>query len=131
MPEQLTKNFTREEFACKGNGCCCHSAPISLELVDAIQRLRVLAAKPLTINSGFRCITHNAKIGGADDSQHCKGTAADIATPKGFTDEKFFELARQIPEFETGGMGIYDGRIHVDVRRTGGRGVKWDKRSTK
>jgi len=134
MSEKLSKNFSRDEFACNGTGCCGHSAPISLELVDALQRLhrvvtlRVGKTVSLKINSGFRCKTHNAKVKGAVDSPHCKGIAADVATPAGLTDVEFFECAKKVPEFMTGGMGIYNGRIHVDVRKTGGDGVKWDNR---
>lgn len=31
-------------------------------------------------NLGFRCITHNAAVGGVSNSQHLKGNAADIYT---------------------------------------------------
>jgi hypothetical protein len=37
-----------------------------------------LGDKPITVNSGFRNIAHNAEIGGASDSMHLYGTAADL-----------------------------------------------------
>ncbi len=131
MPEKMSKNFSREEFACQGVGCCGHSAPISSKLVDAVQKLRNIVGMPLRINSGFRCKTHNAKVGGVIDSPHCKGIAADVATPRGMTDVEFYNIACNIEEFKNGGVGIYDGRIHVDVRDADKGGVRWDKRSTK
>lgn len=126
MPEKMSKNFTREEFACQGNGCCGHSSPISYELVDALQELRDIVGTSLTINSGFRCKVHNSKIGGASESIHCLGLAADVKTPSGMTDEKFYKLAEKVKAFRDGGMGIYNGRIHVDVRRSGK--ARWDNR---
>lgn len=34
--------------------------------------------KLVVINSGLRCEAHSKKVGGAKESQHMKGTAADI-----------------------------------------------------
>ena len=36
----LSKNFNRSEFACKGTNCCGHSAAVHPELIDALQALR-------------------------------------------------------------------------------------------
>ena len=113
----MTKNFSRKEFACKGTNCCGHSAPISPLLIDALEKLRAIVGKPLVINSGFRCKTHNAKIGGAVDSRHTFGDAADVKTPSELTDEQFAKLAEQVEAFRTGGIGIYSGRVHLDVRK--------------
>ena len=45
-----------------------------------LEPLRAYMKKPLHINSGFRCLTLNLAVGGAPNSQHMKGEAADIAT---------------------------------------------------
>ncbi|WP_216214066.1 D-Ala-D-Ala carboxypeptidase family metallohydrolase [Amycolatopsis aidingensis] len=37
--------------------------------------------KPMTINSGFRSIRHNSNVGGASNSQHMYGIAADFVSP--------------------------------------------------
>lgn len=130
----MTKNFSRSEFACNGDNCCGHSSPISPELVQNIQFLRDKVSTrlgrdtPLSINSGFRCKRHNARVGGASESYHTYGIAADIATPRGLTDVEFYELAQTVPAFRDGGCGIYDGRIHVDVRNGTAR---WDNRRKK
>jgi hypothetical protein len=79
----LTKDFSRHELACKGENCCGHSAPVDRVLVDSLQTLRDLVGKPLTINSGFRCNRHNARVtDSASNSSHCIGLAADVDTPK-------------------------------------------------
>ncbi len=64
----LSKNFNRSEFACKGTNCCGHSAPVQPELVSALQALRDQLNLPLSITSGFRCNRHNESVGGADRS---------------------------------------------------------------
>ena len=43
-----------------------------------LQPLRNKLAKPVTVNSGYRCELLNNRIGGAKNSQHLTGQAADI-----------------------------------------------------
>lgn len=45
-----------------------------------LQPLRTAYGNPLQISSGYRCKALNDAIGGARNSQHIKGQAADIAT---------------------------------------------------
>lgn len=40
--------------------------------------IRSLYGKPVYVNSGFRCMTLNKVVGGARNSQHMEGKAADI-----------------------------------------------------
>lgn len=115
----LSKDFSRAEFACQGESCCGGSAPVHPELVAGLQELRGKVGAPLTLTSGFRCITHNAKVGGASDSQHTIGLAADVLCPDGWSPERFAKLAETVEVFRKGGIGIYPGRIHVDVRENG------------
>jgi uncharacterized protein YcbK (DUF882 family) len=121
----MTEHFSREEFRCKGVGCCGNSSPISLELLENLELLRKAVSEelgkntPLKINSGFRCKTHNRKIGGSANSEHVNGIAADVATPNGITDERFSVIAEKVPAFRDGGIGLYKGRIHVDCRKSG------------
>lgn len=75
----LTRNFSRSEFRC---GHCRRLDALDLELVRALQRLRDIVGKPLTIISGYRCCEGNAQVGGAKYSQHLYGRAADI--PAGY-----------------------------------------------
>lgn len=46
--------------------------------VRRLQMLRNLYRKPLIISSGFRTAAYNKHIGGAENSLHLKGKAADI-----------------------------------------------------
>lgn len=109
----LTKNFSRAEFACK----CCGKIVVEPRLVEALQRLRDLANMPIRVISGYRCKEHNTKVGGAKNSYHTKGVAADIVIDD-LSVAQMYRLAEEIEEFHNGGIGAYpdDGFIHVDVR---------------
>jgi len=138
----LTANFDRYEFRCRGFHCCGHSAPIALEFVYGLQALRNLLCAELGIQvhiyvtSGFRCRTHDLEEArgrgatpeqlAARNSQHCLGTAADVIAPAAGPD-LLAALAERIPPFARGGIGRYTGSrhdmVHLDVRTDGP--VRW------
>ncbi len=129
----LTLHFSRHEFACKGQDCCGHSAPISRTLVylleDLWERLddATLNENPrVVVSSGFRCLTHNRKIGSKDTSQHPLGLAADIFPPDGFTPLSVARIAISIPGLAAGGIGVYSTFVHFDIR---GKVARWGWRS--
>lgn len=117
--EQLSDNFNRREFACKGSSCCGGSAPVDSKLVEALQELRDLAGEPIMITSGFRCLAHNSTIRGASQtSQHTVGRAADIVCGS-LSPRELMELAEKVKWFKNGGIGLYRTFLHVDVRPNG------------
>lgn len=110
----LTKNFSRKEFACK---CGCGFADINPELIKGLQALRDLCDRSITVTSGCRCPAHNKRVGGVSNSQHLTGKAADIVI-SGLPPRKMAELAEKVPQFLKGAIITYvkKGFIHVDVR---------------
>ena len=119
----LSEHFSAEEFRCKGqyqHTCNCHGRiKVKHRLIELLEQLRELCGnRPLYINSGYRCPTHNAAVGGAASSQHCLGTAADVSRPAGMTFEDFVSAVKQL-SFD--GIGLYPGDdfIHVDIRDGG------------
>lgn len=115
----LSKNFSRWEFACKGKNCCGNSAPVDPLLVNALQQLRDKIGRPIDISCGFRCKVHNAEVpGSASDSQHTLAKAADISVEDMLPSE-LFAAAEEIPALKNGGMHKYETFIHVDVRSNG------------
>jgi zinc D-Ala-D-Ala carboxypeptidase len=48
------------------------------EFVALLDQARHLAGVPFVISSGYRTPEHNADVGGANDSAHCKGLAIDL-----------------------------------------------------
>lgn len=123
MSERLSKNFAASEFKC---GCPCGRVRIDEKLVQGLQKLRDKIDMPITITSGFRCKDHNMAVNGASNSLHLTGQAADITCDMSLL-RLYFE-AIGVPEFQTGGCGVYpqNGFIHVDVRGTRARWGRLD-----
>ena len=116
----LSAHFSRKEFACH---CGCGFDQVKQELIAKLEKLRELCGgKPLRINSGCRCAKRNKIVGGAKNSQHLYGTAADVAQVPGISIDEMARLAEQAG-FD--GIGKYNNRIHVDVR---GYKARWDMR---
>lgn len=88
-------------------------------LCIVLETLRAaLGGRSIKIISGYRSPAHNAAVGGAKASQHMQGRAADIAVDGIVPSEvhaKLLELA-QTGEVSIGGLGLYPGWVHVDVR---------------
>jgi uncharacterized protein YcbK (DUF882 family) len=74
---QLTKNFRSEELDC----VCCGVCEMDPDFMTRLQALRDDFGQGITITSGYRCQSHNREIGGAKNSQHLYGKAADITHP--------------------------------------------------
>ena len=55
--------------------------------------------KPIRINSFFRSVTLNNKIGGSSSSQHCKGEAIDMDAI-GFSNEELFNYIKDNLKFD-------------------------------
>jgi len=84
---KLSKNFTVEEFEKSqsalhygiDNQMGIEETKSAIELCEnVLQPARDHFGKPIHINSGFRSLDLNRTIGGASNSQHTKGEAADI-----------------------------------------------------
>lgn len=113
---QLSANFKVNEFSCKGKGCCS-KVLIDDKLVEYLQRIRNYFGKAITINSGYRCAKHNKAVGGAPNSNHTKGMAADIVVEG----VKPTEVAKYAESIGILGIGLYetskDGYfVHIDTR---------------
>ena len=115
------KHFKKAEFACKcGKYCNGYPEDIDLKMVKWADAIRERIGKPIPINSGLRCKTHNANVGGVSNSQHLYGTAADLGCPAGTTPSKMAAIAEEVMG-GTGGIGIYSWGIHIDTRKTKSR----------
>lgn len=106
---KLTPNFTVSEFACKDGS---DTILIDTMLVYYLQKIREHFGKAVRINSAYRTPSYNAQVGGASESQHILGTAADIIIDQ-ITPEQVAQYADQLG---MGGVGIYKSFTHVDVR---------------
>ena len=113
---KLSENFNSSEFDCHGSGCCSETI-INPKLVEYVQQIRDHFGKSITVTSGYRCPTHNKRVGGATGSRHSKGDAADIVV-SGVAPR---EVAKYAESIGIKGIGLYetsaDGHFtHVDTR---------------
>ena len=83
-------------------------------LMDILQQIRDYFNAPVTINSGYRTGSWNEKVGGAKNSYHTKGMAADIVV-KGHSSKEVAKVASELLG-EFGGVIRYTNFTHVDVR---------------
>lgn len=121
------KYFKRDEFKCKCGGKYCNGFPVEPDeqLVKLCDKIRAHYGKPFTPNSAIRCKKYNAlpRIGGATNSQHLYGTAADIpASALGVSPKTLYAFVETLMP-NTGGIGLYSWGVHVDTRKTKARWV--------
>ena len=118
---KLSKDFNMQEFECTHPDH--RHVRVDEELVKKLQKLRDRVGKPLIINSAYRCPERNKQVGGAENSQHLYGKAADINLKNlAFSADMMEKFAEEIG-FD--GIGKYNSFVHLDVRGTPAR---WDNR---
>ena len=121
----MTKNFSIKEFQCK---CGC-TIPQEVEynivkLSNQLQAIRDYVKTPITINSAYRCKSHNKAVNGSDRSQHLLGKAADIVIRGYDPSLETYPLVEALineGEILQGGLGKYDTFTHYDIRKTKAR----------
>lgn len=115
---QFTEHFSSKEFTCQCSNSDCVDQKISKNLVENLEKCRQEFGKAVMINSGYRCPKHNVAIGGAKNSQHIHGKAADTR-PKILTTDTMDEWFKVVSSsFKA--LGIAQSFIHVDVREMEG-----------
>lgn len=116
---QLTTNFSLYEFACRDG------TPVPEKYIDNVkelainlQVLRDFLGEPIHINSSYRHPAYNKKIGGAPNSQHLTASASDITTKSKTPKQLAAVIEKLIAEkkMKQGGLGIYPGFVHYDIR---------------
>lgn len=82
----LSQHFTLDELTVTGSGLT--NIPDDKQIASLIalcdnvlERLRAHFGAPVVVSSGFRSPAVNSRAGGASDSQHLAGEAADIHIP--------------------------------------------------
>lgn len=114
----ISPHFNRYEFRCK-NGC--GGDTIDVETLKVLEAMRQHFGVPVIINSGFRCAAHNKKVGGAKNSQHLYGRAADVTVQGVGPDSVAQYLQTTYPGKY--GIGAYKTFTHIDTRS--GPAVRW------
>lgn len=109
---QISKHFKVKELAQKDFRC--DKVIVDSELIDVLEDIRAHFNKPVIVTSGYRTPEYNAKIGGVKNSQHTKGTAADIKVSDIPAKKVQKYLKRKYPDKY--GIGSYLNFTHIDVR---------------
>jgi len=112
--------FTNKEMSCP----CCGKEGMNRGFMDRLNMARSLAEIPFTINSAFRCLAHNAKVGGAVNSAHTGGYAADISCK---TSRYRHIILKALRTVRFNRIGIYKNFIHVDCDPDKVEDVTWVK----
>lgn len=119
--------FDSKEFASR-DGAESPYGPMQVQepLIELLNAIRRDYGKPIVVTSGYRSPDHNREVGGVANSYHVQGLAADIRPVEANKDD--LPLLRDIciRLNGTGGVGIYDTFVHVDVR---GYRARWDNRT--
>lgn len=116
----LSDHFTLVEFASRDGADEVLNHPA---LVQLLEEVRAHFGKPVQVNSGYRSPSHNRNIGGARNSRHVMGLAADIVVDRNQVSPD--EVADFIETLDPGGLGRYNTFTHVDVQ---GQNRRWDER---
>ncbi len=125
MRMRLSKHFVLDEFICKcGCGVPSEFKDEDQEIIANLKRLAnevleplrtALGNSPLMITSGYRCPRYNRRVGGAKNSFHLKGLAADVVS-KHKSPAEVHRVALQLQKAgKIGGVGLYKGFTHVDL----------------
>lgn len=102
------KDFEQEEVWCPH----CRVVGVTDDAMDALQALRKMVERPLTVNSAYRCPTYNKAVGGAVGSKHKLGEAFDISINGGVDKWELLEKARLVG---FSGFGFYNNFLHMDL----------------
>ena len=122
----MLKHIDMLLFPCR----CCGKSEIKPELSLLLRSLDEALEKhggAVRVNSGYRCQTHNAKVGGVPTSRHMTGEAVDLAPvhPQTFSPADLLALINR--ELGTqgdykGGLGLYRSFVHMDI----GKRSRWN-----
>ena len=126
---KIAKNFTWKEVACNKGECphCGGANPVNPLIIEIAQEIRNEVSAPVSVSSGFRCLIHNKKVGGAKNSLHTYGLALDLHTPKSghysnvddfhnYVQNSFRWKEDFLGWFYMSGLGLYPWGVHIDVR---------------
>ena len=117
-------NFKKAEFKCLCGKCNGYGDGIASSLVKTLQNLRDKYGA-VKITSGYRCESHNKKVGGSANSKHMKGQAADFYIDGFNSQSKRVDMVNELKKTEyynysyTNVNGNHPGMgnvVHIDTK---------------
>jgi len=124
---KLSPNFTAHELGADKPEADATVVANLRRVAEWLQTVRGIIMVPLRVTSGFRTPLGNVEAGGAADSDHTKGLAADFVAVGLTPFEVYQRLAkaqemRQVPSFDQLIYYVADNHIHVGLDGTRQRG---------
>ena len=111
----LSPHFSLVEFACRcGCGYGLESSHVNQDLIDLLEAIRKMVARPVYVTSGCRCLLHNQTVDGDTHSAHLRGNAADVRIYP-WSGHARFMLVSAAVLCHASGIGVAGSFIHVDV----------------
>ena len=144
MTLPASRFFGSEEFRCKDSSPYPEAWPDRWATLSALcDAIRDAWGGPLVVVSGYRTDAYNKRLSAtghhvASSSQHVEGRAADlqpkfiqtVVTPVFALHEMILRLHQHGDLPTLGGLGIYDGWVHVDFfAAPDGHLRRWDQRA--
>lgn len=96
--EELTKSTTAQQKGIKNVPSKEQEQNLIALIENVLDPLREAYGKPIVVTSGYRCLALNKVVGGASNSQHMTGQAADIRSVEDTVQEnkKLFDLIQNL-----------------------------------
>ena len=89
----------------------------AFKVLETLDLVRAYMDKPIFINSGYRCKELNKAVGGAENSYHTKGLAADFRTnSKEDIPRMYSFLQKNIKRFNIQELIRHDTFIHMAIK---------------
>lgn len=104
------KYFRKAEFACK---CGCGASDMEEKLIKTADKVREHFGNAMTVSSGRRCTTHNARVGGVSNSRHLSGKAMDFCVA-GMSSSMVLTYVQKLPEIRYA-YAIDSSFVHMDI----------------
>ena len=92
---ELTRSATARKLGIDNTPPPEAEAALRLLTDNLLDPVRELWGKPIIVTSGYRCAALNRAVGGARNSHHLKGMAADITTGSQADNRRLFQLIMQ------------------------------------
>ena len=127
--EEFTKSATADRLKINNKKVPEFAKNNIKEMVfQVLQPLRDYIDKPITINSGYRCLKLNAAVGGVPTSQHVQGQAVDIEVD-GLSS---FEIAQAVLDLHLpyDQLILYNDFVHISIGTRDRRQLLYNKSYT-